>query len=313
MMQQEAYMINKLLRRELVQNLKRKWSVLFYVLFIFFLPLTLVLGEVCAEDNVGIQAQVAVPPPQPVVAAAPPQLEIAAPPDVVVVPSEQYPNQYGYMLPDMEGVSFYQGAWYRYYNGAWYGAPTYNAVWEPVHVYLVPPVVVSIWPEYPLFLPVGYYRIHYADYHEHWRAWERDRHWNNYSWYKHEMRADVRKDRMAHMEARRAEMAKERTAPTHERHIVAHQSLGKESAENKKPGIAATQKLGQDENKRPHIASRQSLGKESVENKKSSGAIDKKSKEAAAARQRKQQQPQKSSAKPQPKQQNQKAETTNKK
>lgn len=87
-------------------------------------------------------------------------------------------------VPQMEGVYFYQGAWYRSYNGAWYGGPAYNGVWVPVQLQLVPPVIVGVWPEYALFLPLDYYRIHYGDYHSHWRDWEHDRHWNNYGWYK---------------------------------------------------------------------------------------------------------------------------------
>ncbi|MGO9378798.1 MAG: hypothetical protein ACLP29_09640 [Dissulfurispiraceae bacterium] len=157
-----------------------------------FLSVVLFLGSVgfmvrdaLAGATVDIQAQVGPPmPPPPPGVGAPPPLEMQAPPDLIVIPIEQYPNQYVYMVPQMEGVYFYQGAWYRSYNGAWYGGPAYNGVWVPVQLQLVPPVIVGVWPEYALFLPLDYYRIHYGDYHSHWRDWEHDRHWNNYGWYK---------------------------------------------------------------------------------------------------------------------------------
>lgn len=223
-----------------------------------------------AGVNVDIQAHVGpgAPPPPPVVHAAPPPLEMTAPPDVVVVPSEQYPNQYVYMVPEMEGVYFYQGAWYRSYNGTWYTAPAYNAIWTPIEVAIVPPVIVSVPREYVLFLPNGYYRIHYADYHEHWKAWERERRWEKQNWYRNELRAEVRQERMAHIEARRAEVKEkiEKEHMQHERHIAAHQSLEKE--EGIKPHIASHQSLGKDEAKNPHIAVHQGLGREKVADKK---------------------------------------------
>src|SRR5664279_2111420 len=40
----------------------------------------------------------------------PPPLQLAAPPEMVVVPSG---NSYVYMVPNLAGVYFYQGAWFR--------------------------------------------------------------------------------------------------------------------------------------------------------------------------------------------------------
>ncbi len=118
-----------------------------------------------------------------------------SPPDVVAVPSEQYPDQDVYMVPNMAGVYVNQGVWYRNYGGIWYSSPAYNGVWSAIDIAIVPPIILSVPLEYPLYLPRDYYRIHYDEYHSHWREWERDRHWHNQDWYRHEMRSDIRRDR----------------------------------------------------------------------------------------------------------------------
>jgi len=107
--------------------------------------------------------------------AAPPPLEVKGPPDVVVVPSEQYPNQYVYMVPNMQGVYVYQGLWYRNYGGVWFSSPAYNGMWSPIGVAIVPPVIVSVPVEYALYLPPHYHRIPYGYYYGHWREWDRGR------------------------------------------------------------------------------------------------------------------------------------------
>ena len=97
--------------------------------------------------------------------ATPPQFSQREP-DLVVVPSDQ---GYAYMVPGVEGVYSAQGVWYRQYGGIWYTSPVYNGVWSPVVVNSVPVVVVGIPPTYALYLPDGYTRIHYGEYHRHWR------------------------------------------------------------------------------------------------------------------------------------------------
>ncbi len=133
----------------------------------------------------------------------PPPLAVQGPPDVVVVPSEQYPDDYVYMVPNSVGVYVYEGFWYRNYNGNWFRSPAYNGVWASVGISILPPIILSIPLEYALFLPSGYHRIHYSDYHTHWREWENDRYWSHKNWYKEEMRADIRRDRMRHIESYR--------------------------------------------------------------------------------------------------------------
>jgi hypothetical protein len=132
--------------------------------------------------------------------AAPPPLEVTGPPDVVVVPSES--GQDVYMIPGEEGVGVYvhQGVWYRQYRGGWFSSPVYNGIWSSIGITFVPQVIVSVPPRYAYYLPLDYHRIHWYDYHNHWRYWARERYWHRQSWYRREMRADIRRDRMRHIE-----------------------------------------------------------------------------------------------------------------
>lgn len=119
-----------------------------------------------------------------------PPLEFAAPPDVVVVPSGA---SYVYMVPDTPGVYFYDDYWYRFYGGHWFRAAIYSGPWAYVATSLVPVLVVDVPPDYIRYLPRGYHRIHYRDFHSHWRAWQGDRHWNRYDWYRQEVRERERR------------------------------------------------------------------------------------------------------------------------
>jgi hypothetical protein len=132
--------------------------------------------------------------------SAPPPLDVQGPPDLAVVPSERYPDQYVYMVPNMVGVYAYHGVWYRNYGGIWFSSPAYNGIWATIGIGIIPPIILSVPLEYSLFLPLGYHRIHYGDYYGHWREWERGRYWHHQNWYRNEMRGDVRRDRMHHIE-----------------------------------------------------------------------------------------------------------------
>jgi len=149
------------------------------------------------------QMGVAPPPSQEEVSPqeeAPPQDEYPpqesteeAPPDVVVVPSGE---NYVYMVPNMFGVYFFGGSWYRYYNGYWFRANAYNEPWVPVAGAAVPMVIVNVPPEFVYSIPPEYHHIHYDEFHRGWRDWDRDRHWHQYDWYKHEVREDIRRERL---------------------------------------------------------------------------------------------------------------------
>jgi hypothetical protein len=161
----------------------------------------------------GCVATVSVPPPEPVVMveapapavagevaiAAPPALEIQEP-ELVVVPSG---DAYVYMVPNVYGVYFYDGLWYRNYNGFWFRSNVYNGAWIGVNAAIVPGFVIGVAPEYAMVLPVGYYHIPYGVFYSGWRGWGNSHHWHGQSWYKNEMRPDVRRDRLSHIDRQR--------------------------------------------------------------------------------------------------------------
>lgn len=122
----------------------------------------------------------------------PPQPLAIQEPDLVVVPGGEAQV---YMVPNMVGVYFYDGVWYRHHHGVWFTSNVYNGSWGYVQPTVVPAFVVGISPAYALFLPPTYYRIHYRDFNSHWRTWDRERHWERERWYQNERRADVRQSR----------------------------------------------------------------------------------------------------------------------
>jgi hypothetical protein len=126
------------------------------------------------------------------------------------VPSGQYPDQYVYMVPNRIGLYFYQGIWYRNNGGYWYSSPVYDGSWTPIWLSVVPSAILSIPLDYALYLPSGYHRIHYRDYHRHWRVWKHRRYWHHQNWYRYEMRTDVRRERMRRVEQHRSKI---RNAP----------------------------------------------------------------------------------------------------
>ena len=120
----------------------------------------------------------------PLVGAAqeePPPLTFAAPPDTVVVPSA---GAYVYLVPNMPGLYFNNGLWYRYHAGFWFQSQFYAGPWAGVAYEAVPGAVAAIPPNYVLGMPAGYYRVPYGDLHGHWREWGHGRHWDNHHWYK---------------------------------------------------------------------------------------------------------------------------------
>ena len=141
--------------------------------------------EASAEVNINID--IAIPPP----------FQFAEPPDVYVVPSG---SSYVYMVPDYDGVYFYGGSWYRYYNDRWFRSSHYNGRWDYIETSNVPQVIVVVPPEYIHYVPSGYHRIHYNDFHSNWQSWDQRRHWDSYDWYQHERRDDTRRERHNHIE-----------------------------------------------------------------------------------------------------------------
>lgn len=131
----------------------------------------------------------------------PPPLVFAEPPNVVVIPSG---NSYIYMVPDVTGIYFYQGLWYRFHHNRWFRSTIYNGDWVLMDTSNIPLAIVRIPPEYPLYIPVGYQRINYNDLHREWRLWDNNRHWDSFEWYKHEMRPETKRERFHDIEMGRA-------------------------------------------------------------------------------------------------------------
>ena len=149
--------------------------IVFSLFFIMSMPF------VGATANVDISINVPPPPLPPPPLGPPPPLEFSGPPDVVVVPSG--PSDV-YLVPNMVGLYFYGGFWYRFHRGYWFRASLYSGPWITIRETLVPRDVVIIPPDYILVMPPGYHRIHYGDFHRHWRDWGHNRSWKNQSWYR---------------------------------------------------------------------------------------------------------------------------------
>src|SRR5208283_5773216 len=182
-----------------------------FIFMVLFLGLCFIRS---AWAGVNVDVNIAVPaPPPPVVVApvAPPVAQYGAQTDLIVVPSG---GQYVYMMPGTEGMYFYQGYWYRYYQGYWYSAPLRSRAWVSVQLAAVPPVIIAVPPTYPLYVPAGYYRIHYSDLTAHWKEWERARNWDRLPWFRAEVSA--RQARINSIERDRAMHAKEKGGAMHE-------------------------------------------------------------------------------------------------
>ena len=121
---------------------------------------------------------------------APQPLQFAEPPYLVVIPSGGVSI---YMVSSMAGVYFYQGGWYRNYGGRWYQARDYNEAWVPISAAIVPQVIINVPPEYPVYLPPNYHRLHYREFHDRWRTWDRERYWQKQDWYRREALAETRR------------------------------------------------------------------------------------------------------------------------
>ena len=192
------------------------------VCMVLFLGLCFI-PQAWAGVNVDINVAVPAPPPVVVAPVAPPSVvQYNAQPDLIVVPSG---GQYVYMMPGTEGMYFYQGIWYRYYQGYWYSAPFRSRAWVPVQLAAVPPVIIAVPPTYPLYVPAGYYRIHYADLAVHWKEWERSRNWDRQPWFRSEVSArqarinSIERDRALHLKEKGGAMHKaERHEAEKQRH-----------------------------------------------------------------------------------------------
>lgn len=169
--------------------------------------LVFILGIPFAQARVDVSISIGVPPP----------LVFEAPPELVVVP---YGSRYVYMVPDVLGVYFYGGFWYRIHDGYWFRARNYDGPWAYIVRGRVPRYIRNVPPDYYINLSPGYRRIPYGDLHRHWRSWDRQRYWNRQDWYRNEFREHQHRhrDRPAVFEGRRTPpRAHDRPAPRVER------------------------------------------------------------------------------------------------
>ncbi len=169
-----------------------------------------------ASAGINVNIDIAIPPPY----------QFAGPPDVYVVPSG---SSYVYMAPDYEGIYFYGGNWYRYYNERWFRSSHYNGDWGYIETSNVPQVIIVVPPEYIHYVPSGYNRIHYDDYHSNWQSWDQGRHWDSYDWYQHERRDDVRHQRYNSIESYRQQRG---VQPTHHQQGQGHQQRNIQSPQH---------------------------------------------------------------------------------
>jgi hypothetical protein len=149
------------------------------VLLVVSLFLVLIMPLVAAAGDVNISIGISAPP-----------LVFTGPPDVVVVPIGP---SYVYMVPDMIGLYFYNGYWYRFYENYWFRSTIYSGPWAYIQTSRVPRVIVNVPPDYFRHMPPGYHRIHYGDLHRNWRTWDKSRYWHRYDWYKRELKAHERR------------------------------------------------------------------------------------------------------------------------
>ncbi len=134
--------------------------VLFVVFFLF--PSVIEASSFSVEIDVG-----------------PPPLHFVKPPEVVVVPNLV---EYVYVIPDVSGIYFYEGHWYRHHRGRWFRSDLYDGPWVYIYLTDVPVVLIELTSYYPP--KVVQYRIHYSELSRNWRQWGHNRHWHRHDWYR---------------------------------------------------------------------------------------------------------------------------------
>ncbi|PKN18985.1 MAG: hypothetical protein CVU71_09380 [Deltaproteobacteria bacterium HGW-Deltaproteobacteria-6] len=111
--------------------------------------------------------------------ALPPPVIFAAPPALVVLP-----ETYVYVVPDSDvDIFFYSGWWWRPWEGRWYRSRDYNSGWR--YYRRVPSFYVWIPSEWRNDYRAHRWRGHQWDYQpiphqqvqRNWRGWEKNKHW----------------------------------------------------------------------------------------------------------------------------------------
>lgn len=153
-----------------------------------------------SEAGVNVNVNIGLPPP----------VVIAAPPALVVVP-----GSYVYFAPDIEiDLIFFQGFWYRPYSGHWYRSDDYNKGWVVVNV--VPQPILSLPPRWKQ-VPPGHARMPYREVRDNWQTWERDKHWEKEAQKRRE-RSNDRSDDDQGRKGKKEKKGKRRNGGNDDRH-----------------------------------------------------------------------------------------------
>jgi len=139
-------------------------------LFVESLLLALVIAApLPATAGVNVDIRIALPPP----------IVFDAPPELIVLP-----ETYVYVVPDADvEIFFYSGWWWRPWEGRWYRSRSYSSGWG--HYRSVPAFYTEIpagWRNYYRERRWGehqwnYQRIPHRQVQQNWRGWEKNKHW----------------------------------------------------------------------------------------------------------------------------------------
>ena len=247
--------------------MQRNIFILRFLIVLACIPIISFLMGARVEAQPTVQVEVSAPPPPaeeyiPEGDPTPPPALTVQNPELVVVPSGEAQV---YMVPNMSGVYFYGGSWYRYHHGVWFRAGVYNEPWVFVEPPMVPSFVVGISPFYPFYLPRGYHRIHYGEFHSHWRTWDREKHWHNQPWYKNERRAEVRhaREQQAHARMEKERHVRNERIKERERHPQRVEHKGPQKTGEVKrqhPAPVGAQKTGEVKRQQPAKVGPQKTG-----------------------------------------------------
>ena len=139
------------------------------LLFGTLLLALVIVAPIPTMAGVNVQVNISLPPP----------IVFAAPPEVIVIP-----ETYVYAVPDLDvDIFFYNGWWWRPWEGRWYRSRHYGSGW--VYYQRVPSFYRGIpsgwrndyrdhrWGGHPW----NYQRIPEKQLRRNWSSWEKGRHW----------------------------------------------------------------------------------------------------------------------------------------
>ena len=131
-----------------------------------FLLLILIVALYPTSGRAGVNVNIGIGFPPPIV--------FEAPPPVVVVPGQPYV----YYVPDIRvDLFFYSGYWYRPYEGHWYRSRHYDRGWAYVDPRRVPRPLYHLPPDYR---HRSGYEVPHGELNHNWSKWQKERYWDHY-------------------------------------------------------------------------------------------------------------------------------------